>query len=123
MGRQILAALTRCGTSGPVAVVIDDAHWADVDSLRALLFALRRLPAHPVLTILVVPSDDARLPTGLVRLADGHTGATLDVGPLGVGRRSGLGRHRNRYAHLRFDRAPPVRPHAGQSPSRADAAG
>ncbi len=82
VGRQILAALTRCGTAGPVAVVIDDAHWGDVDSLRALLFALRRLPAHPVLTILVVPSDDARLPTGLVRLADGHTGATLDVGPL-----------------------------------------
>ena len=50
--------------------------------MRALLFALRRLPAHPVLTILVVPSDGARLPTGLVRLADGHTGATLDVGPL-----------------------------------------
>ncbi len=82
VGRQILAALVRSSAAGPVAVVIDDAHWADVDSLRALLFALRRLAAHPVLTILVVPPDDARLPTGLERLAEGHTGVTLEVGPL-----------------------------------------
>ncbi len=82
MGRQILAALVRSSAAGPVAVVVDDAHWADVDSLRALLFALRRLAAHPVLTILVVPPDDARLPTGLERLAEGHTGVTLEVGPL-----------------------------------------
>ena len=82
VGRQILAALVRSSAAGPMAVVVDDAHWADVDSLRALLFALRRLAAHPVLTILVVPPDDARLPAGLERLADGHTGVTLEVGPL-----------------------------------------
>ena len=82
VGRQILAALVRSSAAGPMAVVVDDAHWADVDSLRALLFALRRLAAHPVLTILVVPPDDARLPTGLERLAEGHTGVTLEVGPL-----------------------------------------
>jgi DNA-binding CsgD family transcriptional regulator len=82
VGRQILAALTRSAVGGPVVLVVDDAHWADVDSLRALLFALRRLAVHPVLTILAVPPDDARLPTGLQRLAEGHTGATLELGPL-----------------------------------------
>ena len=82
VGRQVLAVLTRCSARGPMVVVIDDANRADVDSLRALLFALRRLAAHPVLTIVVVPSDDCRLPAGLERLADGHTGIGLDVGPL-----------------------------------------
>ena len=82
VGRQILAALTRCSAARPVVVVVDDAHWADVDSLRAVLFVLRRLATHPVLTILVVPPDDTRLPAGLERLAEGRTGVTLQVGPL-----------------------------------------
>ena len=85
VGRQMLAVLTRYSAQGPMVVVIDDANWADVDSLRALLFALRRLAGHPVLTILVVPSDDSRLPAGLERLAEGHTGTGLDVGPLAPG--------------------------------------
>src|SRR5689334_15177621 len=33
-------------------VVIDDAHWADPPSLRALLFACRRQARQPVLTLL-----------------------------------------------------------------------
>ena len=82
VGRLILAALIRSSVAGPVVVVVDDAHWADVDSLRALLFAVRRLAAYPVLTILVVPPDEARLPAGLGRLAEGHTGITVEVGPL-----------------------------------------
>ena len=82
VGRQVLAVLTRHSAQSPMVVVIDDANWADVDSLRALLFALRRLATQPVLTILVVRSDDCRLPAGLERLAEGHTGISLDVGPL-----------------------------------------
>ena len=82
VGRQILAALTSCSAASPVVAVVDDAQWADVDSLRALLFSLRRLAAHRVLTIVVVPLDDTRLPAGLARLAEGRTGVTLQVGPL-----------------------------------------
>ena len=82
VGRQVLAVLTRRSATEPVVLVIDDAHRADVDSLRAMLFALRRLAAHPVLTVLVVPLDDAHLPAGFQRLASGLTGATLQVGPL-----------------------------------------
>jgi DNA-binding CsgD family transcriptional regulator len=82
VGRQILDVLTRLSASRPVAAVVDDAHLADVDSLRALLFALRRLDRSPVLTVLVVPTEGVRLPAGLTRLADGATGAVLPVEPL-----------------------------------------
>ena len=92
VGRQILAALTSCSTARPVVVVVDDAQWADVDSLRALLFALRRLAAHRVLTILVVPPDETRLPAGLERLAEGRTGVTLHGRPADAGRCTGPGR-------------------------------
>jgi DNA-binding CsgD family transcriptional regulator/tetratricopeptide (TPR) repeat protein len=63
-------------------LVVDDAQWADQDSLRALLFALRRLNTQPVLTVLVTRSGEARLPEGLVRLAESRTGLTLPVGPM-----------------------------------------
>ena len=38
---------------------IDDAHWADLDSLRALLFVVRRLVGERVLTVLAERSEDA----------------------------------------------------------------
>jgi DNA-binding CsgD family transcriptional regulator len=82
VGRRILEALLRLSATRPVALVVDDAHLADADSLRALLFALRRLETRPVLTVLVAPTDDVRLPSALTRLAEGHTGAILPVGPL-----------------------------------------
>lgn len=55
---------------GPVAMIVDDAHWADLPSLLALTFALRRLHAVRVLTVLALrPEDSRRLPSGLLRLA------------------------------------------------------
>ena len=47
-------------TSGaPGAVlVVDDAQWGDPLSLRALSYALRRLPDAPLLTLLAVRDDD-----------------------------------------------------------------
>ncbi|GIH93203.1 helix-turn-helix transcriptional regulator [Planobispora siamensis] len=53
----------------PVVIVVDDAHWADVTSLAALTFALRRLRADRVLAVVVVQDPgDLRLPEGLRRL-------------------------------------------------------
>ena len=37
-----------------VVTVIDDAHWADLDSLRAMLFAMRRLITDRVLVIVAL---------------------------------------------------------------------
>ncbi len=42
-GAVLAAALGRLAADGPLAVVVDDAHWADLASLRALTFAIRRL--------------------------------------------------------------------------------
>ncbi|WP_419999197.1 helix-turn-helix transcriptional regulator [Streptomyces boninensis] len=54
---------------GPVAVLLDDAQWADHPSLQALTFAVRRLRADRVLAILVVrDADDVALPAGTRRL-------------------------------------------------------
>ncbi|MBC9712099.1 AAA family ATPase [Streptomyces sp. TRM66268-LWL] len=84
-GAALLAALDEAqgDLSGEqvVALVVDDAQWADRSSLQALTFAVRRLRADRVLTLLVVRDvNDARLPDGLRRLftADTATHVELD---------------------------------------------
>jgi DNA-binding CsgD family transcriptional regulator len=64
----------------PVAIVVDDAQWADRPSLQALLFALRRLQADRVLA-LVCARDSAppQLLEGLDRFIDSGWGARLTV--------------------------------------------
>ncbi|MDA0174241.1 hypothetical protein OJ998_34395, partial [Solirubrobacter taibaiensis] len=63
-GASVLDALR----AEPTVLVLDDAQWADPESIDALVFALRRLVAEPVLTI-VCTRPGAPL-TGLDRLAD-----------------------------------------------------
>jgi ATP/maltotriose-dependent transcriptional regulator MalT len=70
----------------PVIIVIDDAHWADQESLQALAFALRRLRGNQVLTLLAAREDLLeRLPASLHRLVAGPAGARLRLGGLDVG--------------------------------------
>jgi hypothetical protein len=76
-------ALTGIVCQSPIVLAKDDVHRADRDSLRALLFTLRRLSTHPVLTILVRRPDEVDLPEGLMRLAeDDRTGLIVPIGPL-----------------------------------------
>jgi len=83
VGRRVLQAIEDMEATSPVVVVVDDAHWADLDSLRALLFATRRLVDARVLTLLAQRTEDApRLPEGLRRLAGGRTGSTIELTPL-----------------------------------------
>jgi len=83
VGQRVLQAIEDLETTAPVVVVVDDAHWADLDSLRALLFVTRRLVDVRVLTLLVQRTEDAqRLPEGLRRLAGGRTGSTVEMAPL-----------------------------------------
>jgi DNA-binding CsgD family transcriptional regulator len=83
VGGFLLELLGELDGKRPAVLVVDDAHWADMDSLRALLFALRRLVADRVLVLLTVrPEDIPRLPEGLRRLAEGHTGVALRLGAL-----------------------------------------
>ena len=65
-------------------LVVDDAQWGDPLSLRALSYALRRLPDTPLLTLLAVRDDEfGCLPPGLVRLISDR-GTRLEVAGLGV---------------------------------------
>ena len=83
VGGVLLDVLDELDGKRPVVILVDDAQWADLDSLRALLFALRRLVSAQVLTVLTVRSEDlTRLPEGLRRLAGGQTGTTIPLGAL-----------------------------------------
>lgn len=86
VGAVLLETLEKLERQAVVILLIDDAHWADVDSLRALLFALRRLAAARVLTVLTVRDEDAlRVPDGLRRLASATTGRALHLEALESG--------------------------------------
>ena len=82
VGSRILELLDRldggAGAGSGVVLVVDDVHWADLSSVQALVFALRRLVADPVLTLLAVRDDaDVQLPETLRRLVSGHLGSVL----------------------------------------------
>ncbi len=53
-----LSLLTEAAESGPVLCLIDDAHWLDVASSDALLFAARRLLAEPVVMLFAARDDE-----------------------------------------------------------------
>ena len=61
-------------------LVLDDVQWADQPSLSALLFALRRLAAEPVLVVATVRTGE--LPEALDKIAHGRLGTVLRPAPL-----------------------------------------
>ncbi|TME04276.1 MAG: hypothetical protein E6I71_07240 [Chloroflexi bacterium] len=63
---SLISILKRIALSGPVLIAIDDAHWVDVASSRALAFALRRLrtEAIGILATMRTP-DSGRVPLTL----------------------------------------------------------
>lgn len=80
VGRRVLRTIDRLQARSTVVLVVDDAQWADLESLRTLLFVTRRLVDVRVLTLLGRRSDDSHhLPEGLRRLAGGRTGSTLQM--------------------------------------------
>jgi AAA ATPase domain len=74
-GAALVDLLGKLQGSGPSLVLVDDAHWADCPSLRALTFALRHVRMDRLLALVVVrESTDPRLPEGLRRMLwDEHT--------------------------------------------------
>lgn len=71
VGARLLAAMTD-EPDRLTLVTVDDAHWADQPSLRALTFAARRLrPGDRCLLVVATrPEGVARLPESLRKLAD-----------------------------------------------------
>src|ERR1700761_7571374 len=85
VGAAALSLLTAYGESGPVLLIIDDAHWVDQSSAQALAFAVRRLIADPIAVLLAAREgersliDDAGLPTVTVGgLTPGEATMLLD---------------------------------------------
>ena len=76
-----------------VLACIDDLQWADGPSARALLFALRRLQADPVLVVVSArPGELPRLGEGWLRfLAGDHRAGRVRLGGLGPGEVVALG--------------------------------
>jgi DNA-binding CsgD family transcriptional regulator/tetratricopeptide (TPR) repeat protein len=83
-----------CRSQGMVLAVIDDLHWADAPSARALLFAVRRLQADPVLVVVSARAGKlARRGEGWQRfLAGDHRASRVRLGGLGPGDVVALGR-------------------------------
>jgi hypothetical protein len=83
VGAAALSLLAAYAEPGPVAVLVDDAHWLDDSSAQALLFAFRRLLADPIAIIIAVregePSllDGADLPVLQVAGLTSHEAAML----------------------------------------------
>ncbi|WP_395726632.1 AAA family ATPase [Nakamurella sp.] len=80
MGTRCLEFLN--SLAGAVVVLaVDDAHWADRQSLQALVFALRRLVADRVFAVFGVRTDGVvQLPDSLTRLIGGHLGLVIRLG-------------------------------------------
>ncbi len=64
VGAATLSLLAAHAERGPVAVLIDDAHWLDDSSAQALLFAFRRLVADPIAVLIAVREGESSLLDG-----------------------------------------------------------
>ena len=92
MGLELLELISSDPEDETCVVIVDDAHLVDTESLRALLFASRRLVASRALVLLVVRGTaEETLPQGWRKLASGSTGGVLPVGPLAPAHISALG--------------------------------
>lgn len=111
-GARLVAVLGDLQAGDKVVVlVVDDLHWSDQPSARALLFALRRMQADRVLALVTVRAGElSRLGEGWSRFASGdHRAARLrldglDAGDLAVmARKLGAGELTRRTATLLLD--------------------
>jgi DNA-binding CsgD family transcriptional regulator len=75
VGAATLSLLSVCAEEGPLALLIDDAHWLDRSSAETLLFAARRLLADPIALVLTVRE-------GQPSLLDGADMRTLTIAGL-----------------------------------------
>nr|SBP00308.1 transcriptional regulator, LuxR family, putative [Nonomuraea gerenzanensis] len=83
VGAALLELLAQLQLGAPVVIAIDGVDWADLPSLQALTFALRRLRTDRVLAIVIVrESDHPRLPDGLRRLLRSSAALRLPLGGL-----------------------------------------
>lgn len=120
VGAGLVVRIERLAVEVPVVVIVlDDLHWCDSTSAAALLFALRRLDAQSVLSIVVSrPPFPGGLGDGWRRLVTAR-GRSLVLGGLGDQELVELAAHLGRPVSLRAARR--VRYHTGGHPLWATA--
>ncbi|GIH97231.1 helix-turn-helix transcriptional regulator [Planobispora siamensis] len=120
-GSALLDHLGQLQDTGPVVLIVDDAHWADRPSLQALTFVFRRLRLDRVLAIMVTrDGGDPRLPEGLRRVLAGPAALRLSLGGLDAGELRRLGDLLG-LAPLRPQALERLREHTGGNPLHARA--
>ena len=73
--RNLIAPTSADRSARPLAILVDDAHWADSPSLRFLAYLAKRIAELPIVLVLAVrPGDPTGEPVGLSALRDtaGH---------------------------------------------------
>jgi DNA-binding CsgD family transcriptional regulator len=121
VGAALLDLLGTMQSAGPVMLVVDDAQWADRPSLQALVFALRRLQADRVLTLMISRSGSPRGHlAGFHRLVEHGHGSWVRVRGLDAASIRDLGASMG-VDHLSSRAADRIRAHTGGSPLHATA--
>jgi DNA-binding CsgD family transcriptional regulator len=64
IGAATLSLLSASAEEGPLALLVDDAHWLDRSSAETLLFAARRLLADPIALVITVREGQPSLLDG-----------------------------------------------------------
>jgi DNA-binding CsgD family transcriptional regulator len=121
VGADLVDLLGCLQADGPVILAVDDVHWADRESLQALVFALRRMRTDRVLVLLAARDDLVeRLPASLHRLLAGPAGARLRLGGLAIAELRALSRALG-AGSLSTRAAGRLREHTGGNPLHAKA--
>jgi ATP/maltotriose-dependent transcriptional regulator MalT len=84
VGSELLGVLGELQAAGPALLLVDDAHWADDLSARALVFVARRLRHDHVLVVAGARNDDAAPPQWDRLLAQEHLLRRLPLEGLGA---------------------------------------
>jgi DNA-binding CsgD family transcriptional regulator/tetratricopeptide (TPR) repeat protein len=78
--------LVNLADAGPLAMLVDDAQWADLASLQALVYCARRLDGLPIALALTIRTGEPGTPAGLLgELRQGPTARRIVPPPLSTG--------------------------------------
>src|SRR4029079_1348617 len=85
VGAELVRVLGDLDLGGPLALIVEDAHWLDVASSYALQFAVRRLSVERALLMVTTRGGSRPVDLAWTRLAEVPSlGRTVQLGPLSV---------------------------------------